>query len=137
MSPPPRRASDDRRLPDQLRWGDVRTILQCAQVLFQQLSGQPSVLYYANRIFETAGLGFEAAVGVGVFKLVMTLVSVQASATDFTPAPTGPQGTPGPPRRGGTSDAARARCGYSAQYGMHGNVSLMVQLFVLVFGAAV
>uniref|UniRef100_A0A7S1J0V0 Major facilitator superfamily (MFS) profile domain-containing protein n=1 Tax=Eutreptiella gymnastica TaxID=73025 RepID=A0A7S1J0V0_9EUGL len=46
-------------------------------VLFQQLSGQPSVLYYANRIFETAGLGFEAAVGVGVFKLLMTLVSVQ------------------------------------------------------------
>eukprot|EP00667_Euglena_gracilis_P005927 EG_transcript_5969 len=46
-------------------------------VLFQQLSGQPSVLYYANRIFEGAGLGFEAAVGVGVFKFLMTLVSVQ------------------------------------------------------------
>merc|ERR1719183_495256 len=46
-------------------------------VLFQQLSGQPSVLYYANRIFERAGLGFEAAVGVGLFKAVMTLVSVQ------------------------------------------------------------
>jgi len=45
-------------------------------VLFQQLSGQPSVLYYANRIFDKAGLGFEAAVGVGVFKAVMTLVSV-------------------------------------------------------------
>lgn len=44
-------------------------------VLFQQLSGQPSVLYYANRIFESAGLGFEAALGVGVFKLVMTIVS--------------------------------------------------------------
>jgi hypothetical protein len=26
-------------------------------VLLQQLSGQPSVLYYANRIFERAGLG--------------------------------------------------------------------------------
>jgi hypothetical protein len=46
-------------------------------VLFQQLSGQPSVLYYANRIFESAGLGFQAAVGVGVFKLIMTLVSVR------------------------------------------------------------
>lgn len=46
-------------------------------VLFQQLSGQPSVLYFANRIFEAAGLGFEAAVGVGLFKLAMTLVSVQ------------------------------------------------------------
>ena len=44
-------------------------------VLFQQLSGQPSVLYFANRIFESAGMGFEAAVGVGVFKFVMTLVS--------------------------------------------------------------
>jgi len=46
-------------------------------VLFQQLSGQPSVLYFANRIFENAGLGFEAAVGVGVFKLLMTLVSAK------------------------------------------------------------
>jgi sugar porter (SP) family MFS transporter len=44
-------------------------------VLFQQLSGQPSVLYFANRIFESAGLGFEAALGVGIFKLIMTLVS--------------------------------------------------------------
>jgi hypothetical protein len=44
-------------------------------VLFQQLSGQPSVLYFANRIFEKAGLGFEAAVGVGVFKFLMTIVS--------------------------------------------------------------
>ena len=44
-------------------------------VLFQQLSGQPSVLYFANRIFETAGLGYEAALGVGVFKLMMTIVS--------------------------------------------------------------
>jgi len=34
------------------------------------------VLYYANRIFERAGLGFEAAVAVGLFKFVMTLVSV-------------------------------------------------------------
>ena len=44
-------------------------------VLFQQLSGQPSVLYFANRIFEQAGLGFEAAVGVGLFKLIMTILS--------------------------------------------------------------
>eukprot|EP01040_Poterioochromonas_malhamensis_P015673 gene15673-17580_t len=44
-------------------------------VLFQQLSGQPSVLYFANRIFEQAGLGFQAAVGVGLFKLVMTSIS--------------------------------------------------------------
>eukprot|EP01035_Chromulina_nebulosa_P022676 gene22676-29361_t len=44
-------------------------------VLLQQLSGQPSVLYFANRIFEQAGLGFEAALGVGIFKFVMTLIS--------------------------------------------------------------
>ena len=44
-------------------------------VLFQQLSGQPSVLYFANRIFEKAGLGFEAALGVGCFKLLMTVAS--------------------------------------------------------------
>eukprot|EP01041_Mallomonas_annulata_P011154 gene11154-23314_t len=50
-------------------------IIGIGLVLFQQLSGQPSVLYFANRIFESAGLGFEAALGVGVFKLVMTLVS--------------------------------------------------------------
>lgn len=44
-------------------------------VLFQQLSGQPSVLYFANRIFEQAGLGFQAAVAVGLFKLLMTAAS--------------------------------------------------------------
>lgn len=44
-------------------------------VLFQQVTGQPSVLYYANRIFDQAGLGFGAAVGVGVFKLVSTVGS--------------------------------------------------------------
>ena len=44
-------------------------------VLFQQLSGQPSVLYFANRIFEAAGLGYEAAVGIGLFKFAMTLLS--------------------------------------------------------------
>ncbi|KAA8492444.1 D-xylose-proton symporter-like 3, chloroplastic [Porphyridium purpureum] len=47
-------------------------------VLFQQITGQPSVLYYANRIFAEAGGGFEFAVGVGVFKLVMTLGSAFA-----------------------------------------------------------
>ena len=28
-------------------------------VLFQQLSGQPSVLYFANRIFQNLGMGYE------------------------------------------------------------------------------
>jgi hypothetical protein len=40
-----------------------------------QLSGQPSVLYFANRIFEQAGMGFEAALVIGVFKLGMTFAS--------------------------------------------------------------
>jgi len=44
-------------------------------VTFQQITGQPSVLYFANRIFEDAGLGFIAAVGLGVWKLVMTIGS--------------------------------------------------------------
>jgi hypothetical protein len=50
-------------------------IIGVGLVLFQQLSGQPSVLYFANRIFETAGLGYEAALGVGIFKFLMTIVS--------------------------------------------------------------
>lgn len=50
-------------------------IIGVGLVLFQQLSGQPSVLYFANRIFEGAGMGFEAALGVGIFKLLMTIVS--------------------------------------------------------------
>lgn len=44
-------------------------------VAFQQFSGQPSVLYFANRLFEQAGLGYEAALFIGVFKLIMTFVS--------------------------------------------------------------
>jgi sugar porter (SP) family MFS transporter len=44
-------------------------------VAFQQFSGQPSVLYFANRLFEQAGLGYEAALLIGVFKLIMTFVS--------------------------------------------------------------
>jgi MFS transporter, SP family, galactose:H+ symporter len=50
-------------------------IIGVGLVVFQQFSGQPSVLYFANRIFEKAGLGYEAALGVGVFKLVMTIIS--------------------------------------------------------------
>mmetsp|Transcript_9495 Transcript_9495/g.28665 ORF Transcript_9495/g.28665 Transcript_9495/m.28665 type:complete len:512 (+) Transcript_9495:243-1778(+) len=44
-------------------------------VLFQQLTGQPSVLYFANRIFEDAGMGYSAAVALGIFKLVTTVGS--------------------------------------------------------------
>lgn len=50
-------------------------------MLFQQITGQPSVLYYASQIFEQAGFasGQEAAgvsVVLGAFKLVMTLIAV-------------------------------------------------------------
>jgi MFS family permease len=46
-----------------------------------QITGQPSVLYYASQIFEQAGFasGQEAAgvsVLLGAFKLVMTLIAV-------------------------------------------------------------
>ena len=43
------------------RYNRQALVIGCGLVLFQQLSGQPSVLYFANRIFENAGLGFEAA----------------------------------------------------------------------------
>lgn len=50
-------------------------------VLFQQITGQPSVLYYAGPILQTAG--FSAAsdatrvsVVIGVFKLLMTSIAV-------------------------------------------------------------
>ena len=50
-------------------------------IIFQQITGQPSVLYYATKIFQDAG--FRAAeqatavsVGLGVFKLVATFVAV-------------------------------------------------------------
>eukprot|EP00877_Chromochloris_zofingiensis_P011610 jgi/Chrzof1/6702/Cz19g06060.t1 len=50
-------------------------------MLFQQITGQPSVLYYASQIFQAAGFkGGQEAAGVSVvlgsFKLLMTLVAV-------------------------------------------------------------
>ncbi|KAF6252911.1 general substrate transporter [Scenedesmus sp. NREL 46B-D3] len=50
-------------------------------MLFQQITGQPSVLYYASQIFERAGFaGGKDAAGIAVllggFKLLMTLVAV-------------------------------------------------------------
>lgn len=50
-------------------------------MLFQQITGQPSVLYYAAKIFQAAGFGEAAeATGVsiilGMFKLLMTGVAV-------------------------------------------------------------
>lgn len=45
-------------------------------VLLQQLTGQPSVLYYATSIFDDAGIGAVATVFVGVFKLLATVSAV-------------------------------------------------------------
>ena len=47
-------------------------------VVFQQVTGQPSVLYYANTIFDSVGLSGASSIGVSIFKLIMTL------ATTFT-----------------------------------------------------
>ncbi|MCO5556952.1 hypothetical protein L7F22_010507 [Adiantum nelumboides] len=56
-------------------------VLGCGLVLFQQITGQPSVLYYASSIFQSAG--FSAAsdatrvsVILGGFKVIMTLIAV-------------------------------------------------------------
>ena len=42
-------------------------------VVFQQITGQPSVLYYANTLFESIGVTGAASIGVSLFKLLMTL----------------------------------------------------------------
>merc|ERR1711998_282336 len=44
-------------------------------VLLQQLTGQPSVLYYANTIFNDVGIAAAATVGTGAFKFVATLTT--------------------------------------------------------------
>jgi len=51
----------------------------CGLVLLQQITGQPSVLYFATNIFKSAGFGGAAAlssVGVGLVKLLATLFTV-------------------------------------------------------------
>ena len=42
-------------------------------VLLQQVTGQPSVLYYADSIFEDVGIDRFASIGVSIFKLFATL----------------------------------------------------------------
>ena len=50
-------------------------------VLFQQITGQPSVLYYAEQVFEAAGYDSSQGAGVsvilGMFKLIMTGFAVK------------------------------------------------------------
>ncbi|KAH7425001.1 hypothetical protein KP509_11G036400 [Ceratopteris richardii] len=50
-------------------------------VLFQQFTGQPSVLYYSTEIVQTAGFAetsdaAKVSIVIGVFKLIMTLLAV-------------------------------------------------------------
>lgn len=54
-------------------------VIGCGIVFLQQVTGQPSVLYFATNIFKDAGFGSSAAlssVGVGLVKLVATLLTV-------------------------------------------------------------
>lgn len=52
-------------------------------VFLQQVTGQPSVLYYAASIFKDAGLASVATVGVAAFKLVMTMIAVFTGTVMF------------------------------------------------------
>merc|ERR1712217_861488 len=54
-------------------------VIGCGFVFLQQVTGQPSVLYFATNIFKSAGFGSSAAissVGVGLVKLLATLFTV-------------------------------------------------------------
>eukprot|EP00913_Durusdinium_trenchii_P012473 g11709.t1 len=54
-------------------------VIGCGLVFFQQVTGQPSVLYFATNIFKSAGFAGAAAlssVGVGLVKLLATLFTV-------------------------------------------------------------
>jgi sugar porter (SP) family MFS transporter len=66
------------------KWNDAFTyplplVIGCGLVFLQQITGQPSVLYFATNIFKSAGFGSSAAlssVGVGLVKLLATLFTV-------------------------------------------------------------
>eukprot|EP01094_Clydonella_sp_ATCC50884_P012868 TRINITY_DN2315_c0_g1_i1.p1 TRINITY_DN2315_c0_g1~~TRINITY_DN2315_c0_g1_i1.p1 ORF type:complete len:546 (-),score=205.46 TRINITY_DN2315_c0_g1_i1:1385-3022(-) len=65
-------------LEERVLWRGL--IIGLGLVMFQQFTGQPSVLYYASDVFETAGLGSSTAValssvGVAFVKLLVTGVS--------------------------------------------------------------
>jgi len=42
-------------------------------VIFQQITGQPSVLYYADTIFNDVGVDTVASIGISLFKLIATI----------------------------------------------------------------
>merc|ERR1719454_772691 len=54
-------------------------VIGCGIVFLQQVTGQPSVLYFATNIFKSAGFGDSAAMsstGLGAVKLLATLFTV-------------------------------------------------------------
>merc|ERR1712113_582058 len=54
-------------------------VIGCGLVFLQQITGQPSVLYYATNIFKDAGFKNSAALSstaVGLVKLLATLLTV-------------------------------------------------------------
>merc|ERR1712217_276687 len=69
---------------EMVKWTDAfrypkPLVIGCGLVFLQQVTGQPSVLYFATNIFKSAGFGTAAAlssVGVGLVKLLATLVTV-------------------------------------------------------------
>ncbi|XP_063814997.1 solute carrier family 2, facilitated glucose transporter member 10 [Pseudophryne corroboree] len=59
----------------------TRTLVGLGLVLFQQLTGQPNVLYYASTIFRAVGFQSNssavlASVGLGIVKVLSTLVAM-------------------------------------------------------------
>eukprot|EP00927_Polykrikos_kofoidii_P015792 TRINITY_DN17069_c0_g1_i1.p1 TRINITY_DN17069_c0_g1~~TRINITY_DN17069_c0_g1_i1.p1 ORF type:complete len:539 (+),score=56.09 TRINITY_DN17069_c0_g1_i1:206-1618(+) len=69
---------------DQAKWTDCfkyrwPMVIGCGIVFLQQVTGQPSVLYFSNSIFLAAGLRDKAtlaSVALGFVKLLATLISV-------------------------------------------------------------
>mmetsp|Transcript_40025 Transcript_40025/g.75096 ORF Transcript_40025/g.75096 Transcript_40025/m.75096 type:complete len:94 (-) Transcript_40025:134-415(-) len=69
------------------RWGMLRALCKCKRalvagnglLLLQQISGQPSVLYYAVTVFKSAGFGKSsstlASVGAAAVKLLATVLA--------------------------------------------------------------
>ncbi|KAM9296544.1 LOW QUALITY PROTEIN: solute carrier family 2, facilitated glucose transporter member 10 [Gastrophryne carolinensis] len=62
----------------------MRTLVGLGLVLFQQLTGQPNVLYYASTIFRSVGYQSNASavlasVGLGVVKVLSTLVAMSCA----------------------------------------------------------
>lgn len=74
----PKGAQDETSFLDVFKYKRA-LFIGCGLVILQQVTGQPSVLYYANNIFKAAGLGDNAAVAsvlVATVKLLATIVSV-------------------------------------------------------------